>query len=906
MLPLLKAGQFASPPEPVTDAEGFIREKPWPEVDYLVRMAPLAPDAVIEVFLTLQQSENSWIRRSAIFVGANLPAEKAVQLKPLLEAWEDSGFGYRTDPQDLATLARNLLTGPKPKIGQRLARAIFGPTGVDARGRVLTVIEEYWYEKELPGIVKALGDGALQQTLWWLQDWERSAGNLPHERDYSSVSRPSIETITRNHAGIEDTLIDAVRDAAVTHMQSDPVSAVGLLVANELSLAKRVLLFAAARAIASGMIDPGVVIDATIDLLEEPGFSDPHFRLELAEYFRAVGDRQPERLSAATRYLDRGPFGDRAALTERLRHDDDTDEEAGTRASEYRRRWRHRLLAAVGAEHLSDELRLELGSLEQEDGVIENPTRPDFQLTSWVGPESPLTLDALESMSPAALVTHLATWNPEPDSWHGPSHGGQGRMLTTLLTTAPRALEGETDLALRLRPTYLSAILRGWEAAIQSDAKPDWPQLVGLVRDVLGLPDVSAFEPVGDRLDDERDYAQARHAAVALIEEAVKGREESSVPPGTVDELGRVLLEAAKDSRFWDDYVASRPGEGWDPLNLSINAAWPIQAKAIISFAGSTKDVTLRTEALAVLDDELARDDPYDSLAAVIGESLSRLYLANELWLRARVDQLFGTEESISRSQQIALSIALGTQHVHSITLGIIRGAVIAAMRLKEPMVVGWHGLRPTNQLIGEWIITTHIRGQLPIDDALMVAFFSDEPADVRGDAIGHIAWEFMHAEVVDEEIRVRLEALWDCRVDHVRKHPSDRDELKDFYWFVRSRKFEKAWWVPRLLEAATLHPNLVTHGMIGEDLAAAAAEYPKEVLDTVMALTKLVDDSPEPTMYDLMRYAVPAAIAWALVNEDPELQAKGHRFMNALAERNYINIQHDVYAVDTTRRTED
>lgn len=273
--------------------------------------------------------------------------------------------------------------------------------------------------------------------------------------------------------------------------------------------------------------------------------------------------------------------------------------------------------------------------------------------------------------------------------------------------------------------------------------------------------------------------------------------------------------------------------------------------------------------------------------------------------MRARVDQLFGTGKSFSRSQQISLSIALSTQYVHSITLGLLHGAVLAAMKLDGPMAVGWHGLRPPHQLIGEWIITTHIRGQLDEQDALMLTFFSDEPADVRGDAIGHIAWEFMHADTVDDDIRGRLEALWDSRVKHVREYPDDRAELKDFYWFIRSRKFEVGWWVPRLVEAATLNPDLGTHGMIGEDLAAAAEDYSSEVLEAVIALTMPAGRLVEPTSYDLMTYAVPAAIAWALASDDPALQSKGRRFMNTLAEHDYINIQNDVEAIETTRSSE-
>ena len=76
--PLLRAKQF-NPPEPVMDDEGYVRERPWPEIDYLARMAPLATDDVIAVFLACKKSRNSWFRRAVIEVAASLPVKQAVQ-----------------------------------------------------------------------------------------------------------------------------------------------------------------------------------------------------------------------------------------------------------------------------------------------------------------------------------------------------------------------------------------------------------------------------------------------------------------------------------------------------------------------------------------------------------------------------------------------------------------------------------------------------------------------------------------------------------------------------------------------------------------------------------------------------------------------------------------------------------
>lgn len=896
--PLLRAKQF-NPPEPVTDDEGYIRERPWPEIDYLARMAPVATDDVIAVFLALKKSRNSWFRRAVIEVASSLPVEQAARLKPLFEEWEADGYGYRTDPEHLATLTRNLLQGPKPAIGRRLARALFRPNRLDQRGRPAALMEEYWYELELPSVVEALGDDALQQVVYWLQDWERLAGHLTDDGDHGWISRPTIAVATKGYHDVEEALIDATRDAAVEKMRRDPVGTTAVLLKSPLSLTKRILLHAAGQALASELVRATEIIDATIGVLDNPVFAEPSFRMELAEFIRALFVTVPERLAGLGDYLERGPLASTTNLAARLRRDGDSDAEVEERVHELTKRWRHRLLATVGRDFLPPAQQAMLDDLDKTDGVIE--PAPDFQTSFWTGPDSPVSSDDMMALTAEQLAHHLETWRPEAGSRHGPSHEGQGRELTTILTTKPAALEGAVNIVDRLRPLYLRAMLHGWRAAIAGHETMNWDQIIEVVRGILGHADVSPYETDGDDFDDDADFTRAKQAAASLIEEAVKKRDDNRVPASVVDELGSVLLTTDMSSA-WDEYVAMKPGEGFDPLTLSINARWPIQLRALIHFSASTGDPGVRQEALRHLDNELGRDDPFEAAAAVIGENLPRLYLTDEDWLRTRIDQLFGTAEAISKKQQIALSTALATQLIHSVTLNLLRGPITAAMRLDEPIAFGWKGLSAPEQLIGEWIITTHIRGQIGLDDSLMTDYFTTQSADVRGSAIGHIAWSFMHAEVVDDDIRRRLEDLWDARAQHVRETPDDNAELKDFFWFIRSGKFAESWWVPRLVVALQLDPRLPTRGMIGENLAAASARYPAQILDAVSRLAEPAGEDAEISKHDLMEHAAPAAIAAALPSKDGVLNAAARAFMNRLAEQGYIDIVERVQAAQNAR----
>src|SRR4051812_39309498 len=99
--PLAKEGAFRNPPEPEKMDDGLIRDIYWPEMEYLIRVAPEAPAAVVDVLLKISRSNNAWVRRGLFMIGASIPADQAARLQLVVRSWQSTGFGWRTDPQDL-------------------------------------------------------------------------------------------------------------------------------------------------------------------------------------------------------------------------------------------------------------------------------------------------------------------------------------------------------------------------------------------------------------------------------------------------------------------------------------------------------------------------------------------------------------------------------------------------------------------------------------------------------------------------------------------------------------------------------------------------------------------------------------------------------------------------------------
>lgn len=900
--PLAKEGVFSAPPEPETTEDGLIRDVYWPEMQYLTRVAVEVPHQVVDVLLPLTESNNAWLRRGVIAVAATIPADEAARLGPLLREWAASGFGWRTDPQDLVRVAVRLLEGGQQKLGRWFANAIFRPTGSKERGQPSDALEEYRYELGLPEVVAALGEDALSVVWPWLELYERQIGHLTDKFDMTDITRDSIRTGGESYDRIEDALIDAVRDSAIRAMTVDAAKATSVLSRPNTVLGRKIALFALSEVIAEPADDSWRATRMKIAgerlLFDEESLNDS-CRIEYAELARAVSRVAPEMLERLAEIFAEGPRIDEERLREWLASDDAAEASVEERLADYKGRWLHRWLSSIGVDALPQPLRSELAALDARFGVIDTPLQPTSRGTTWWGPISPITVDQMSVMSPTELVAHLESWRSTGRAGPEPSHEGQGRELTKLLTTAPQAIAGVDGLLDRLRPTYLRAILIGWEAALKAGLELDWEATAGLVRGVLSHADESTFPHEGDDFDDDVDFREAKKAAVGLLEELVKKREGVIVPDVALSRFADLLIVAADDEKAWTDYRSASQESGMDALTISLNWEWPTRIRGLVYLMVRDRQASWYERARTALERELERDDVCGASRAVIGEALGRLLGIDADWVKQNVPRWFGTAEGMTTNQQIAVSTAIAIHRYHPVLYDLLSGPMLAVLTAGEPIAVGWNNsqARPI-QRIGEWVIEAIIRGDKDVNDPVASAFFSTVSAKERGEALGHIAWAFARAEQVDDDIRDRLAVLWDGRVDHVRSHPQDREELNGFFWFAKSGKFSVEWWLPRLREAAALNPSLGSERyMIGKELASAADVDPRTAFDVLRLLLEN-HDSPGLAVHDLTLNAVPVVLARAIDSGDETISAEATAYMNYLGEQGNLALESQVKAV--------
>ncbi|MGM7774753.1 hypothetical protein ACSVHC_01835 [Arthrobacter sp. KNU-44] len=911
--PLARAGMFDNPPEPEVTDDGLIQDFYWPEIDYLIRVAPASPQAVVDVLLKLADSNNAWVRRAVFTIGASIPADNAAALKPLLKKWETGGFGWRSDPRDMVSMVVNLLQGGQDKTGKWLANLLFRPSASENKHKAALALDEYWYDDGLPRVAKALGDDGLKTVLPWLEAYERHSGHLTDTFDMTEMSRESIRHRSDNYPSVEHSLIETVRDLATGSMASKPQTTKTILTKSPMTLARKILLYAVAETLLNSDEQTSTHVGDDLhtiaeELLSDNRLRDDSYRIELGELARAVGKRRPSALDPLIEFISAGPQKKLSELQERLRRDDeDTPEVLQARVQLVFDSWKHRWLSAIGGEVLPPTLQPVLAELDSRLGVIDAPLSPVPRLTTWSGPNGPISRDDMSVMSPAELTAHLASWHDTADGWGpGPSHEGQGRELSALVATNPRVLAGAPDLVDRLRPTYLRAILQGWEAALKAALQLEWLEVADLISGVLAHADASSFPIEGGEWDDDVDFRWAKNAAVSLLEELAKKRDNPLIPPQAASIFAGLLINKADDEVAWKEYDANQNESGMDPLNLSINRQWPIRLHGLINLMSHGQDAPWYEEARASFERELEKTDRHGASRAIVGENLGRLLTVDPDWLNARAVDLFGSTDGVSPNQQIALTTTLAVHYYHPALYDLLAPSLETAIRSAEPLASGWRGESTPQQRIGEWVVTAIIQGHKPMDDPLAEAFFTVTEPKVRGKAIGHIAWSFMHAESVDSEIRDRFADLWDARVKHVRSQPEDKNELNEFYWFVRSGKFDPAWWLPRLKEAVQLDPDLAGgRFMMGKQIASAADADPRQAFDATKILLSNRQEAGMPT-WDLTQNAVPMVIARAIVSGDKQLKEEVILFMNELGEKGDQGLQKAVNDVLNGKITQD
>lgn len=915
---LYEQGAFRNPPTTKVMPDGTVRSDPWPEIDYLVRMAPVVSADVMNVLERIADSTNQWVRRGIMEAATTLGPHEAARLVSKAKKWpEEQLANFRVDPKNITQTIVNLLSGGEHPSGLKLAEAYYCPSAPAEKAQFgisepEAGIESYWYSKSLPAVAKALGGSRLKTLVRWLKESLVVSGSSVGGEDTSYIWRSLIrspeEHVTHE---ISNALVNAVR-AGLADSVKDSTKELDSLLKDSLPLLRRIALDVLAEAI-ENINNKSVehlpkltkqekeIQSAAALVLADESFIDSIYRGEYLPFIRACLSWRAA--------IDAAPFfdlirsGPLSLRDERRKHyalEGDTVEETEARMEDYKKHWQHKMLTLIDTESLPNDLHEVLRAFNTEYGQLEVGDRV-ISVRTFTGSTGPLDKDSISAMKDEELIQHLRNWHPDPEKWMGPTHEGQARVLGEVLAMQPKRFSKQIGDLKTLRPTYIRAVISGWKAAVEAGNNMQWKEMLPLLEWISSLSNEAKMDSEGDEFDDDSDYRNLKSETIRLLDVGLTVRSEDGergLGEVVADRVMAILAKCAEHPEPTVDFEATYGGDNMDPLTLSLNTVRPTAIRALIKLVDRFPKTTAASEALKVLDKHIADRDSSLAVASAIGEGSGRLYNSAHTWLEERVGLIFGAKIPTTGCQQVTLSTFLATHNAHIALIEMLRGPLMIAIEEMQntKLIAGWRTYdRTFPQLIGDWIVMVFIGGKLSYDDDITQAWFAGADVNLRGEVLGHLGWQIMKWEYVPTDVLDRTAELWDLRIAHVNHHPEDAKELAGIYWLARSDKYEVTWWLPRLKYASSVIPRFKSHGMIGERLAAASRVDLATTLQVIENILTDVGSDNTLTEYDLIEHAVPQIIAAAFDSDEFKLQKKATELMNKLGAAGHIELRDKV-----------
>ena len=453
-------------PPAALDANAEQRWQPWPAGDYLVRMAEHRPTQVREILLRVIDDETAWPAKVRLLEAAlRMPVADARVMTTAIQ----SHLNGELDPNlalDVVTFIERLAQAGELRPAMRLAHTVLrprpSPSAVGTGRRdVRAGIDSYWYDQALKRVTSALSaDPRLLGTLYaWLREEQQLSDSWDPNRDWdaSTIWRPSISDHEQNHRhhDIADALVDALRDLAISQMESgtDLERVMGTLERDRMPIAMRIATFALS---AQGGLQGDALKVATECVLDRDRLHHPwHFR-EYTQLAAAVlprlNDSDYGRWEAL---VNEGPTvsAERRQRIVEHREEGQTEDEA---FDQYATMRRHELLSAIGAGALRGPLLETHTALLEDLGEYEHAGFRSWHSMSY-GEEAPPIAVELAEMPAADVLATIRNW--EPDKTQTGTKEGLAESLRDVSETRSAEFSALTRTFVRLDDPYRSRFL---------------------------------------------------------------------------------------------------------------------------------------------------------------------------------------------------------------------------------------------------------------------------------------------------------------------------------------------------------------------------------------------------------------------------------------------------------------
>jgi len=918
--PLRSKGYFSNPPRMQPDeTRGTIRVPQWPESRYLARMAPLRPEAVLEIIMGMPDTENGRVHEDLADAVLAMPSELSARLVEKAKSWARSRHQFLL-PEKLGSLVAHLARGGQIEAALNLARVVLEilpdpreEAGVEVKDKYglpptpIARFDTWHYEeilkKDFPELVREAGIRALELLCDLLEAGIRlSQRRGEHEgpEDLSYIWRRAIEDHAQNRLhSLRDILVSGVRDAAEQLAQGNRIPVPDLIRYFEgkpWRVFHRIALYLLSRS-------PDAAADlVAARLLNRSLFDDPGVRHEYVLLLRqCFNTLTPEQQRVILNWLEEGPdLMEFAQAQQQLTGKEPTEEDL----TRWKRRWQRDRLAWISP-HLSEDWKTRYETLVMDLGGAEHPEFPVYISSGWVGPTSPKTREDLQAMSIADIVEFLQTWSPSGDSM-SPSWEGLGRILSSVVSQDPGRFAAEAERFMGLDPTYVRGLLSGFREAIKQNRTFEWTLVLKLCSWVVSQPRDIPGRSVSQR-DRDPDWGWTRKAAADLLS---AGFEEGPavVPFDFRDAVWRILQPITDDPEPTLEYEARYGGSNMDPATLSINTTRGEAIHAVVRYAlwvrrhleklPDAKQKLQRgfdeiPEVREALERHLdASTDPSLAIRAVYGQWFPWLVLLDKAWARNNVTTIFPIDDSQGMYRDAAWETYIIFCVPYDEVFEVLRDQYAGAVQRLGARSGEQRRLADPDQHLAQHLMTLYWRGKLDMDspEGLIARFWNRASEEIRGHALGFIGRNLYNLkDTLPDETLERLMNLWQSRLSAAKGSATPSihaAEMAAFGWWFVSGKFEDAWVIKQLAEALKIAPKTEHENVVVERLAGLSRRMPLEAVQCLEAIAK--GDKEGWGIYGWRNHAR-AILDAALAETNPETRTAAESLVHYLGSRGYF-----------------
>lgn len=857
---LVQAGQLQNIAEPVKDAErGTIVFPIWPVSRYLVRIAPVVPQLVLDALLLIPDTENVRVHEDITDAAFAMPVELAVKIIPKAKQWMESPYQLLL-PQKLGDLLSRLAHAGRVSEALDLAGTLLAFRKVDseARPRIADWDYEQILAKHVPDLISIAGLETLSLLSDLLQSSIKVSLNTEGEEtsaDYSYIWRPAIEDHEQNHAHeLKGHLVSAVRNAADSLMEKEGLGVLSSIEQRPMRIFQRIGLYLRSKW-------PNVDPEGTERIIANPELIDDHqIRHEFYQLLSACfGNISAETRKAYLTLVEKGKDPKQwIDYLERERGQKATDEEG----ARFVRHWQYEKLWSI-RNQLDPQWSQRYDAFKKEFGDLDHPEFASYS-RSWWGPTSPKDTKELRTMSVADLVSYLKTWEPPKDEMAPPASAeGLGRELTALVASEPKRFSEGALQFQGLDATYVRSFFDGLANAAKQKTGFTWSPVVELCQWAVSQTGRS-IEAKPRIMDRDPDWNWTRKTIANLFETGfVEG--EGELPFDLRNKVWSILILLTDDQDITPEQEEGKDKHSsFDPATRSINSTRGVAMHAVVKYAlwvrrhiekaDGGKERIKRgfdemPEVRDVLDNHLDPvREPTWAIRSVYGQWFPWLILLDDFWASQNVSRIFSQEEKYCDLRDVAWETYIVFCAPYDTAFDLLREEYKRAIDQINIVSDERKYLADPAERLSDHLISFYWRGKIDLQEKnnLIDSLYEKAPAKIRRHTLGFIGRSLDGTkDSIAPEIIERLKTLWNKRLKAVRDAAADAkpDELIDFGWWFASGSFDDEWSITHLKEMLKLTGSVEPDHMVMKRLVKIADKMP---VDAVECLGMIVEGDKE------------------------------------------------------------